>query len=105
MGFNKPRILKTMPILSLGTMLSIVLLNYLRKNCPSKGNLELNHLLKQDVGELQACSAIIQGDMDGVDKDVFRKLLASKKENPCYQSHSTSTQPMIVHPPSETEDF
>ncbi len=78
MGFNKPRILKTIPILSLGTTLSIILLNYPRKNCPSKGKLELNHLLKQDVGELQAC-AIIQGDMDGVDKDVFRKLLASKK--------------------------
>ncbi len=79
MGFNKPRILKTVPILSLGTTLYIILLNYPRKNCPSKGKLELNHLLKQDVGELQACSAIIQGDMDGVDKDVFRKLLAFKK--------------------------
>ncbi len=79
MGFNKPRILKTVPILSLGTTLYIILLNYPRKNCLSKGKLELNHLLKQDVGELQACSAIIQGDMDGVDKDVFRKLLASKK--------------------------
>ncbi len=79
MGFNKPRILKTVPILSLGTTLYIILLNYPRKNCPSKGKLELNHLLKQDVGELQACSAFIQGDMDGVDRDVFRKLLASKK--------------------------
>uniref|UniRef100_A0A671T189 Beta-1,3-galactosyl-O-glycosyl-glycoprotein beta-1,6-N-acetylglucosaminyltransferase 3 n=1 Tax=Sinocyclocheilus anshuiensis TaxID=1608454 RepID=A0A671T189_9TELE len=82
MGFNKPRILKTIPILSLGTTLSIVLLNYPRKNCPSKGKLELNHSLKQDVGELQACSAIIQGDVDGVDKESF--YLNATKDCPSY---------------------
>uniref|UniRef100_A0A672Q0U6 Beta-1,3-galactosyl-O-glycosyl-glycoprotein beta-1,6-N-acetylglucosaminyltransferase 3 n=1 Tax=Sinocyclocheilus grahami TaxID=75366 RepID=A0A672Q0U6_SINGR len=48
-------------------------------NCPLKEELVFNNLLKQDVGDLQACSAIIQGDMDGVDKEAFRKLLASRK--------------------------
>jgi len=52
--------------------------------CPHRKELVLNHLLKQDVGELQACSAIIQGDMDGVDKDIFGKLLISKKKKSKY---------------------
>uniref|UniRef100_A0A8C1FWE8 Beta-1,3-galactosyl-O-glycosyl-glycoprotein beta-1,6-N-acetylglucosaminyltransferase 3 n=1 Tax=Cyprinus carpio carpio TaxID=630221 RepID=A0A8C1FWE8_CYPCA len=54
------------------------------KNCIFKiyiyiKELVLSHLLKQDVEELQTCSVIIEGDMEGLDKDVFRKLLASKK--------------------------
>uniref|UniRef100_A0A8C1R1H3 Beta-1,3-galactosyl-O-glycosyl-glycoprotein beta-1,6-N-acetylglucosaminyltransferase 3 n=1 Tax=Cyprinus carpio TaxID=7962 RepID=A0A8C1R1H3_CYPCA len=35
--------------------------------------------LKLGMMKLQACSVIIEGDMEGLDKDVFRKLLASKK--------------------------
>uniref|UniRef100_A0A673LFV3 Beta-1,3-galactosyl-O-glycosyl-glycoprotein beta-1,6-N-acetylglucosaminyltransferase 3 n=1 Tax=Sinocyclocheilus rhinocerous TaxID=307959 RepID=A0A673LFV3_9TELE len=74
-------IMKIISILSVKIIMIILLINDpgQRTNCPHKEELVLNHLLKQDVGELQACSAIIQGDMDGVDKDVFRKLLASKK--------------------------
>ncbi|KAK9952492.1 hypothetical protein ABG768_018331 [Culter alburnus] len=79
MAFNKHRILKRISIFSQSTTLSLYLLNYIRKDCPSHGKLELNHFLKQDVGELQACSAIIQGDVDRVDKDIFSNLLASKK--------------------------
>ncbi len=73
---------------------SFFLLNYSgrKTNSPHKEALDLNHLLKHVVGDLQACSAIIQGDMFGVDKDVFRKLLASKKEKLCAPSLSTSTQ-------------
>ncbi|KAF5902524.1 beta-1,3-galactosyl-O-glycosyl-glycoprotein beta-1,6-N-acetylglucosaminyltransferase 3-like [Clarias magur] len=40
----------------------------------------MKHLIKNDVGELQACSAIIQGDMGGVDSIDFGKLLAERKK-------------------------
>ncbi|XP_051546382.1 beta-1,3-galactosyl-O-glycosyl-glycoprotein beta-1,6-N-acetylglucosaminyltransferase 3-like [Myxocyprinus asiaticus] len=66
-------------ILSVSIIVSLLLLNSSRKNCPQKAEPNLNHLLKQDIGELKACSAIIQGDMDGMDNEIFRKLLASKK--------------------------
>ncbi|XP_072529784.1 beta-1,3-galactosyl-O-glycosyl-glycoprotein beta-1,6-N-acetylglucosaminyltransferase 3 [Salminus brasiliensis] len=51
-----------------------------RKSCRQSGQLDMSHLIKQDIGELQACSAIIQGDMDGVDNQHFNKLLASRKK-------------------------
>ncbi len=73
--------MKIISVLSVIVTMSVLMLNYpgQRTYCPHKNESVLNHLPKQDVGELQACSAIIQGDMDGVDRDVFRKLLASKK--------------------------
>ncbi|XP_039513150.1 beta-1,3-galactosyl-O-glycosyl-glycoprotein beta-1,6-N-acetylglucosaminyltransferase 3-like [Pimephales promelas] len=81
MRFKKLRILKIIPI-----SVCLFLLIYLGRMtyCPHRKELVLNHLLKQDVGELQACSAIIQGDMDGVDKDIFGKLLFSKKKKSKY---------------------
>ncbi|XP_067292534.1 beta-1,3-galactosyl-O-glycosyl-glycoprotein beta-1,6-N-acetylglucosaminyltransferase 3-like [Pseudorasbora parva] len=81
MAFKKRRTLKIISILSLCTTLSVLLINYpeQRTNCSDKEEIVMDHLPKQDVGELQACSALIQGDMDGVDKDSFRKLLASNK--------------------------
>ncbi|TSM52296.1 Beta-1,3-galactosyl-O-glycosyl-glycoprotein beta-1,6-N-acetylglucosaminyltransferase 3 [Bagarius yarrelli] len=36
--------------------------------------------LPHDIGELQACSAVIIGEMDGVDKIQFGKFLAGKKK-------------------------
>ncbi|XP_050956293.1 beta-1,3-galactosyl-O-glycosyl-glycoprotein beta-1,6-N-acetylglucosaminyltransferase 3-like [Labeo rohita] len=77
MRLKNQRILKIISIISV----SLFFLNYLgrRTNCPHKEELDLNQLLKQDTGELQACSAIIHGDIDRVDKQIFRKLLASKK--------------------------
>ncbi|XP_016406588.1 beta-1,3-galactosyl-O-glycosyl-glycoprotein beta-1,6-N-acetylglucosaminyltransferase 3-like [Sinocyclocheilus rhinocerous] len=77
MRIKNQRILKMVSILSV----SLFVLNYLgrRTHCPRKEELVFNNLLKQDAGELQACSAIIQGDMDGVDKEAFRKLLAFRK--------------------------
>ncbi len=95
-----------MPILSLGTMLSIVPTELYRKNCPSKGNLELNHLLKQDVGELQACSAIIQGDNGWSGQGLFQEApgLLKKKIIPAIRGHSNLNATNDVHPPSETED-
>lgn len=56
-----------------------LLLNSQKYKCSEKSRRDLSHLLKHNVGELQACSAIIQGDMDGVDSGYFSKLLASKK--------------------------
>ncbi|XP_067236488.1 beta-1,3-galactosyl-O-glycosyl-glycoprotein beta-1,6-N-acetylglucosaminyltransferase 3-like [Chanodichthys erythropterus] len=81
MTFNNQMILKIISILSVTTAMSILLMNYpeQRKICPRKEKLVLNHFLKQDIREVQACSAIIQGDVDGVDKENFRKLLTSKK--------------------------
>ncbi|KAI2648262.1 Beta-1,3-galactosyl-O-glycosyl-glycoprotein beta-1,6-N-acetylglucosaminyltransferase [Labeo rohita] len=66
--------LKYQRILKMISILLVSLFLY-----PYKEKLDLNHLLKQDIEELQACSAIFHGEMDGVDKDVFRKFLASKK--------------------------
>ncbi|XP_056307889.1 beta-1,3-galactosyl-O-glycosyl-glycoprotein beta-1,6-N-acetylglucosaminyltransferase 3 [Danio aesculapii] len=79
MGINNQRTLKTVSILSVSVTLFILVMNYPEQSCLPKRETNLNHFLNQDVGELQACSAIIQGDMDGVDKESFRKLLASKK--------------------------
>ncbi|XP_051739254.1 beta-1,3-galactosyl-O-glycosyl-glycoprotein beta-1,6-N-acetylglucosaminyltransferase 3-like isoform X1 [Ctenopharyngodon idella] len=81
MTFNNQMILKIISILSVTTAMSILLMNYpeQRTNCPHTKKPVLKLFLKQDVGELQACSAIIQGDVDGVDRDIFRKLLTSKK--------------------------
>uniref|UniRef100_A0A4W4DQD8 Beta-1,3-galactosyl-O-glycosyl-glycoprotein beta-1,6-N-acetylglucosaminyltransferase 3 n=1 Tax=Electrophorus electricus TaxID=8005 RepID=A0A4W4DQD8_ELEEL len=51
-----------------------------RKGSVQKRQVDMaNMFIKQDAGELQACSAIIQGDMDGVDQKHFSKLLASRK--------------------------
>lgn len=56
-----------------------ILLHSQKNKCSEKAERDLSHFLKQNVGDLQACSAIIQGDMDGVDSGYFGKLLASKK--------------------------
>ncbi|XP_056120865.1 beta-1,3-galactosyl-O-glycosyl-glycoprotein beta-1,6-N-acetylglucosaminyltransferase 3-like [Rhinichthys klamathensis goyatoka] len=81
MAFNNQRILKIISILSVSTTLFVIFINHPEQwtNCSHKEEPVLNHLLKQDAGELQACSAIIQGDMDGVDKGIFRNLMTSKK--------------------------
>ncbi|XP_051978594.1 beta-1,3-galactosyl-O-glycosyl-glycoprotein beta-1,6-N-acetylglucosaminyltransferase 3-like [Xyrauchen texanus] len=80
MRFHK-KILRIVSILFVSITVSLFLLNSPRTNCTKKTELDLNHLLKQDVGELQACSAIIQGDMDGVDNKNFGNLLASKRRH------------------------
>ncbi|XP_052400400.1 beta-1,3-galactosyl-O-glycosyl-glycoprotein beta-1,6-N-acetylglucosaminyltransferase 3-like [Carassius gibelio] len=81
MGLNNQRFMKIISILSVSITMFVIVLNYQGQgiNCPHKEESVFNNLLKQDAGELQACSAIIQEDMDGVDKEVFKKLLASKK--------------------------
>lgn len=40
----------------------------------------MKSLIKHDAGELQACSGIIQGDMDGVDSKNFGKLMTGRKK-------------------------
>lgn len=54
--------------------------NATRKGCLQNRWVDMEHLIKHDVGELQACSAIIQGDMDGVDSKNFGKLISGRKK-------------------------
>ncbi|KAI7811856.1 beta-1,3-galactosyl-O-glycosyl-glycoprotein beta-1,6-N-acetylglucosaminyltransferase 3 [Triplophysa rosa] len=79
MGFTRQRYLKIISIFSVTVTVPFLLLNSQKNKCSEKAKRDLSHLLKQSVEELQACSAIIQGDMDGVDSRYFGKLLASKK--------------------------
>lgn len=53
-------------------------MNRPRKGCSRSVKLDNAYLIKQDTGELKACSAIFQGDMDGVQNQQFGDLLASR---------------------------
>ncbi|KAI5627016.1 beta-1,3-galactosyl-O-glycosyl-glycoprotein beta-1,6-N-acetylglucosaminyltransferase 3, partial [Silurus asotus] len=57
-----------------------IAMNSRRKSCLQKKRTDMEHLIKHTVGELQACSAILQGDMDGVDSKHFKTLLAGWKK-------------------------
>ncbi|XP_055049159.1 beta-1,3-galactosyl-O-glycosyl-glycoprotein beta-1,6-N-acetylglucosaminyltransferase 3 [Misgurnus anguillicaudatus] len=78
MRLTKQSIWKIISILFMAITVPFLLYSP-KKKCSQKPELDLSHLIKQDVGELQACSAIIQGDMDGVDNENFAKLLTFKK--------------------------
>ncbi|XP_017340264.3 beta-1,3-galactosyl-O-glycosyl-glycoprotein beta-1,6-N-acetylglucosaminyltransferase 3 [Ictalurus punctatus] len=51
-----------------------------KKGCLESGLPDMEHLIKHSAGELQACSAIIRGDMDGVNSKHFGNLLAGWKK-------------------------
>ncbi|XP_062856027.1 beta-1,3-galactosyl-O-glycosyl-glycoprotein beta-1,6-N-acetylglucosaminyltransferase 3 [Trichomycterus rosablanca] len=59
--------------------LTFLVMNILRKHCMQSRQQEMYKLIKWDIEELQSCSAIIEGDMDGVDQDHFSQLLSSNK--------------------------
>ncbi|XP_036431967.1 beta-1,3-galactosyl-O-glycosyl-glycoprotein beta-1,6-N-acetylglucosaminyltransferase 3 [Colossoma macropomum] len=79
MAYNKKSILRNISFIFVTLSVTYLVMNGSRKKCNQSGRLDMAHLIKQDVGELQACSAIIQADMDGVQSSHFSKLMASKK--------------------------
>ncbi|XP_058264593.1 beta-1,3-galactosyl-O-glycosyl-glycoprotein beta-1,6-N-acetylglucosaminyltransferase 3 isoform X1 [Hemibagrus wyckioides] len=76
MAYRKKHFLRSVCLLVFSFSLIYLVTNPTRKDCWKNGQFEMKHLLKHNRGELQACSAIIQGDMDGVDSKHFGKLLA-----------------------------
>ncbi|TRY94588.1 hypothetical protein DNTS_015801 [Danionella cerebrum] len=81
MGSRSQRTLKTISIFSVSITVLVIVQHYPEPmtSCPQKQEQDVRHLLKQDVGELRACAAVIQGDIDGVDRKDLRKLLRSQK--------------------------
>uniref|UniRef100_A0A3B4DX35 Beta-1,3-galactosyl-O-glycosyl-glycoprotein beta-1,6-N-acetylglucosaminyltransferase 3 n=1 Tax=Pygocentrus nattereri TaxID=42514 RepID=A0A3B4DX35_PYGNA len=79
MAFNKKKILRNISFIFVTLSVTYLVMNGPRKECNRGGQLDMAHLIKHDAGELQACSAIIQGDMDGVQSSHFNKLMTSKK--------------------------
>ncbi|XP_076863593.1 beta-1,3-galactosyl-O-glycosyl-glycoprotein beta-1,6-N-acetylglucosaminyltransferase 3 isoform X2 [Brachyhypopomus gauderio] len=79
MAFKKQNMVKQLSFIFL--ILSIIYLVITqRRSCIQKRQVDMtNVFIKPDVGELRACSAVFQGDMDGVDEKHFSRLLASKK--------------------------
>ncbi|KAG9280997.1 beta-1,3-galactosyl-O-glycosyl-glycoprotein beta-1,6-N-acetylglucosaminyltransferase 3 [Astyanax mexicanus] len=80
MACNLKKILRNVSYIFISFSVTyLIFTSHGRNGCSRRGQLNMSHLIKQDSAELHACSAIIQGDMDGVDNLYFSKLLASKK--------------------------
>ncbi|XP_030644428.1 beta-1,3-galactosyl-O-glycosyl-glycoprotein beta-1,6-N-acetylglucosaminyltransferase 3-like [Chanos chanos] len=71
---------KSISFILLITFLGILAWSLLRRHSENRQYLETVSLLLDDQEELQVCSAIIQGDVDGIKRKDFNKLLASKEK-------------------------
>lgn len=60
--------------------LTYLVMNTPRRQCVENRQLDMSKLYKQDDVELKACSAIIHGDMDGVNQENFSQFLRSNRE-------------------------
>ncbi|XP_026775062.1 beta-1,3-galactosyl-O-glycosyl-glycoprotein beta-1,6-N-acetylglucosaminyltransferase 3 [Pangasianodon hypophthalmus] len=78
MAFKKKLFLRYISLFFLSFSLIYLVMNSTRKGCLQSERVDMEHLIKHDVGELQACSAIIQGDMNGVESKYFSKLLSQR---------------------------
>lgn len=79
MAFKKKQFLRYISLLFLSFLLLYLVMNR-GKGCLQSGQVDMEHLIKHDVGELQACSAVIQGDVDGVNRKHFSNLLDGWKK-------------------------
>ncbi|XP_027028810.1 beta-1,3-galactosyl-O-glycosyl-glycoprotein beta-1,6-N-acetylglucosaminyltransferase 3 [Tachysurus fulvidraco] len=75
MALKKRSFLRYISLLFLSCSFIYLVTNPKGKGCLKSGQLDMKHLQWYNSGDLQACSAIIQGDMDGVDNKDFGKFL------------------------------
>ncbi|XP_066525471.1 beta-1,3-galactosyl-O-glycosyl-glycoprotein beta-1,6-N-acetylglucosaminyltransferase 3 [Hoplias malabaricus] len=79
MALNKKKLLRNISLIFVSLSATYLIVMGPRRSCSQSGQMNTEHLIKQDFKELQACSAIIQGDMEGVQQTHLSKLLASRK--------------------------
>ncbi|XP_030621166.1 beta-1,3-galactosyl-O-glycosyl-glycoprotein beta-1,6-N-acetylglucosaminyltransferase 3 [Chanos chanos] len=84
---KRQKILRNISFILLSTCLLFVIWRSQRKSCSKTSQcLEVDHLLTKDPVELQGCSAIIRGDIEGLDRNILTSLLANHKKKPLSES-------------------